>query len=165
MHDSEQNHYDVLNLPLTVSTHHSITERDLRLAYRRALLRHHPDKSKTPVTAVANYTVDQITMAYKILSDPVAGAEYRKRHVLHRRSNISATEISTLSCETSDLDDLDFDEQDMAWYRGCRCGKDKAFSISEQELESYADEGELVTACQGCSLWLKVTFAKAEDER
>lgn len=66
--------------------------------------------------------------------------------------------------ETVDLDDMGYDEKEQMWYRGCRCGKDGAYVITEEELELNAEYGETITPCQGCSLWLRVTFAVADDD-
>lgn len=43
----------------------------MKTAYHRALLRHHPDKC-----SIDSYTVDQITTAYRVLSDPRLRTEY-----------------------------------------------------------------------------------------
>lgn len=50
------------------------------------------------------------------------------------------------------------------WKRACRCGSIPAFVVTEAELEKSADEGELVTGCKGCSLWLKVMFTVDDDD-
>lgn len=99
-------HYEILNLPFP---HQGLSKQALKLAYHKALLKHHPDKS--PSTAVPNlddlpstpppaagststkkngnldaytYTIDQITTAYKTLSSPFHRAEYDRTLLLSR---------------------------------------------------------------------------------
>ncbi|KAL2040105.1 hypothetical protein N7G274_007008 [Stereocaulon virgatum] len=136
---------------------------DIKLAYRRALLLHHPDKS-TPSQKpeCSNPTIDQITIAYKTLTDPVARSEYDRLLSLKSTTGLSA-QVSHPGLETVDLDELLYDDARETWYRSCRCGKERAYTITEEELEINTEYGELVTGCQGCSLWLRVTFAVAED--
>ena len=80
---------------------------------------------------------------------------------------MSATQQSP-GLETVDLDDMNFaagdDDGGGIYWRGCRCGEAMAYEIHEKELEAYAEEGEIVTGCQGCSLWLRVLFASIEDD-
>jgi len=55
------------------------------------------------------------------------------------------------------------------WYRGCRCGRERGYMVSEGDLEEAVGngerkgEGEVVVGCVGCSLWVRVTFAVAEE--
>lgn len=159
-----QNHYEVLALPSSPSTSKNLTDQDIRLAYRRALLLHHPDKSPPSLISppTPKYTIDAITLAYKTLINPGTRSEYDL-------SLTSSSAIRTPSqpshpgLETVDLDDMGYDEKEQMWYRRCRCGKDGAYVITEEELELNAEYGETITPCQGCSLWLRVTFAVAED--
>lgn len=65
--------------------------------------------------------------------------------------------------ETSDLDDLTFDPDDLTWSKNCRCGNEKGFLVFEKDLAENAEYGELITGCVGCSLWLKVTFSMIDD--
>jgi diphthamide biosynthesis protein 4 len=64
--------------------------------------------------------------------------------------------------DTVDLDDLIFDEGKELWTRGCRCGDDAGFVVTEAELELNAEDGELIIGCRGCSLWLRVLFGVEE---
>ncbi len=161
-----QNHYEVLALPSNPSASKDLTDRDIRLAYRRALLLHHPDKSRPSLTSppTSQYTIDAITLAYKTLISPSARSEYDRSLIT---SSSSASRIpnrpSHPGLETVDLDDMGYDEKEQMWYRRCRCGRDGVYVITEEELELNAEYGETITPCQGCSLWLRVTFAVAED--
>lgn len=160
-------HYKVLGLP-SPYVDNDLTPHDIKLAYRRALLHYHPDKSRIQVLENAKptaprYTVDQIADAYKTLIDPKRRFEYDSSLRLVSPSTGLTSERSHLGLETMDLDDLAFDEEHNIWYRSCRCGNEKGFLIGEEELERDAEHGEVITGCRGCSLWLRVTFAMAED--
>ncbi|KAH0563319.1 hypothetical protein GP486_002112 [Trichoglossum hirsutum] len=147
---------------------------DIRLAYRRALLLHHPDKSnasnRSQNSRKDKYTIDQITSAYKILSNPVTRAEYDRLlslepstafHPLNRPKGFGDSFRSGL--ETVDLDDLEFDGNRGVWYRSCRCGDERGFLVSENQLAEEANNGEIIAGCQGCSLWLRIQFEVLEE--
>lgn len=161
----EQDHYEILALPSVQSSRKQLAEQDVKLAYRRALLLHHPDKSAPETTnpPTTKPTIDQITTAYKTLIDPTARSEYDRLLALQSPSTGLSSQASHPGLETVDLDDLLYDEAQGIWYRGCRCRKERAYVVTEEELENNAECGELVAGCQGCSLWLRVTFAVAED--
>ena len=155
----DQDHYAVLDLSTKTQ---SLDEKAVKLAYRHALLLHHPDKS-SPACPNSKPSVDQITIAYKTLVDPVARSEYDRLRTLKSFTTTNGPRTSHPGLETVDLDDLSYDDVQGIWYRSCRCGKDRAFVVTQEELESNVDCGEIVAGCQGCSLWLQITFALAED--
>ncbi|GAB7345354.1 hypothetical protein MBLNU457_3706t1 [Dothideomycetes sp. NU457] len=168
-----EDYYDVLGLRHRRADA-LLTANDIKQAYRRALLRHHPDKSvehaqvsKGWSPSGAAYTVDQITAAFKTLSDPAARADYDRKLSLHNHeaaaSGRSSEETKYFSgLDIVDLDDLEYDETTATWWRGCRCGQQRGFIVTEDELAEDAQHGELVTGCRGCSLWLKILF-QADD--
>ncbi|KAL4902238.1 Diphthamide biosynthesis protein 4 [Aspergillus multicolor] len=169
--------YEILNLPFPST---GLTKQQLKLAYHKALLKHHPDKA--PAVAKENIpaydanpaqkptgqkiTIDAITTAYKTLSDPVQRAEY-DRVLRLDRSRLSAGDKSGngtvfhTGLEVVDLEDLDCDENDeeAVWHRGCRCGDERGFLVSEGDLEREVESGEIVVGCRGCSLYMKILFA------
>lgn len=166
---SSCDHYEVLGLPNSMSGRH-ITTQDIKQAYRWALLRHHPDKlnnlkppgtSGLPSSAGAEkYTIDDISRAYKVLSDSRARAEFDRILRLQQQSPQGKVAKFTpqTGLEAVDLDDLDFDDTQNIWYRGCRCGDERGFVVTEEELERDAEREEVATGCRGCSLWLKVLY-------
>ncbi|OJD10218.1 hypothetical protein ACJ73_09885 [Blastomyces percursus] len=239
---STTTHYSILNIPYPPP--HRLLKPDVKLAYHRALLKHHPDKShtassnpaKTPTASIAfktngpstgsnsnsqddsdrettstssittetsnpagtskvspplprasqlRYTIDQITMAYKVLSDPLARAQYdRSLRLLgingNRHGNGHGNDEGTpfrTGMEVFDLDDMqmadsafspdsstnsDENSNGGTWYHSCRCGEERGFVVLEEELEREAERGEVVVGCRGCSLWAKVMFAVDE---
>lgn len=75
-----------------------------------------------------------------------------------------------------DLEDLseDGNEDGGVWFRGCRCGDERGFLVTEEDLERGVDaenegkgttgRGEVVVGCRGCSLWVRVVFAVQDDD-
>ncbi|KAK3329019.1 CSL zinc finger protein [Apodospora peruviana] len=163
-------------------------EQFIKRAYRRALLSHHPDKQQTkngahpqpPLSpassssssAVRRFTVDQISQAFAILSNPSQRAEYDRQLLLVQQQNnsnpnsLSGGKLFQTGIETVDLDDLSFDDsaKEVCWYRSCRCGNPRGYLIPEADLEEAADLGELMVGCADCSLWLRVHFAVVDDD-
>lgn len=180
-------YYQILNLPFTGSTT-EFPKHQIKLAYHKALLKHHPDKAGavaqedgligTATHALSGstdqrlYTIDEITTSYKTLSDPVLRAEYDRTLRLDRVKTAEREKTGDVfhtGLEIVDLEDLACDEVDegesasIFWYRGCRCGDEKGFSVTENDLEREAEHGEIVIGCRGCSLWLKILFAVEDD--
>lgn len=151
-----------------------------------------PQESTSPPTIYppAAATIDEITEAYRVLGNASERAKYdvelRKwktmnNHLHHHHNNQHQHQADVIittrhtGMEIVDLEDLDFEvgglenEKDATatgniWKRACRCGSIPAFVVTEAELEKSADEGELVTGCKGCSLWLKVMFTVDDDD-
>jgi diphthamide biosynthesis protein 4 len=156
--DDTPDYYTVLNLA-TRKLDPSLSPTEVKAAYKRALLQHHPDKvkSKSPSSGI---TVDSIALAYKILSSPALKTEYDLGLQTSRPKDDD--KVFRTGLDTVDLDDLIFDEGKELWTRGCRCGDDAGFVVTEAELELNAEDGELIIGCRGCSLWLRVLFGVEE---
>ncbi|KAI9745566.1 MAG: hypothetical protein M1818_001100 [Claussenomyces sp. TS43310] len=67
---SEVNPYEVLGL------HVSATANDVKSAYRKAALKHHPDKAPDHLKSTAHSTFQNIALAYAVLSDPQRRRRY-----------------------------------------------------------------------------------------
>jgi len=157
-------HYEVLALPPPHSRAPTPNQAAIKSAYHRALLNHHPDKSH-PATNNARYTVDEITIAYRVLGDITTRTSYDQSLLISARK-ISKLDVDGASvCEVVDLDELTYDDHEHVWYRGCRCGQEKGFKVTEEELQNATDEGErgVVTGCGGCSLWIRVLFGVVDQ--
>lgn len=176
---STANHYRTLGLSNTPNGQ-SLVPQDVKLAYRRALLAHHPDKAAglpTPAPSprqppaarpVPAPTVDQITLAYKVLSDPALRREHDRELSLSRNNTSRKGEgwlgEAAIGLEAVDLDDLEYDEEEGIWYRSCRCGQARGFAVTEAELEKEEQTGLVVVGCRGCSLSLMVGFGVVEAD-
>ncbi|KAL2841277.1 CSL zinc finger-domain-containing protein [Aspergillus pseudoustus] len=190
-------YYEILSLSFPST---SLSKQQLKVAYHKALLKNHPDKASSAIardltsppastTTLPSYnnpstttsssspphkpvTVDQITIAYKTLSDPALRAEYDRSLRLDRTRVAEREKTGTVfhtGLEVVDLEDLACDDGSGAdgeavWYRGCRCGDERGFLVSETDLEREAEHGEVVVGCRGCSLYMKVLFAVQDDD-
>lgn len=166
-------HYKTLGL-LHRRADSTLIAQDFKQAYRKALLQHHPDKAaetsgqqeKVEPAHPPKYTVDQISVAFKTLSDPTAKAEYDRKQALgqikDQHDSRSDSQVFYSGLDTVDLDDLEYDDASNTWSRACRCGQERGYLVTEHELEKHALEGELFTGCRGCSLWLKILFGVEE---
>jgi curved DNA-binding protein CbpA len=182
--------YEVLNIPFLDSAP-VLSKQQIKLAYHRALLKHHPDKAsaalashaKPPVLSstradhasvgTRTYTIDEITKAYQTLSDPALRGAYDRTLRLQRLrtgEKLKDADVFHTGLEVVDLEDMNYEEAlesrgaGAYWYRSCRCGDEQGFIVTEDELEREAQHGEIVIGCQGCSLWMKVLFAVADDQ-
>ena len=157
--DLAQNHYRVLGLsfPTQVSSH------DIKAAYRRALLLNHPDKSGLETTSSrSTFTVDQIAWAYQVLSNPSSRKAFDETLTAVSASSLPTKTKPLTGLDTLDLDDLDYDKSSSIWFHSCRCGSQKGYIITEEDLEREADHGEVIMGCKGCSLHILVTFALSD---
>ncbi|KAK5990353.1 Diphthamide biosynthesis protein 4 [Cladobotryum mycophilum] len=151
-------HYEVLGLTPALLDSQDDPSILIKQAYRRALLRHHPDKA-------APNPLDQIGQAFSTLSSPRQRSEYDAHQRLSRATANTSDQIRfQTGVENVDLDDLEFDEDGDRWYRSCRCGNDRGYSFQEDDLVEVEHEGVLMVGCQDCSLWLKVHFAVMQED-
>ena len=163
-------YYSILGLSFAPS-HNTLTASDIKTAYHRTLLLHHPDKANsTPspkeTTRGTRPSVDTITAAYKTLSTPHLRREH-DQDLLLRQSNPQRNEDFRTGVEDVDLDDLAYDSAQGLWTRGCRCGQERGFVVTEKMLEEADVEGlhDVRVGCLGCSLWLNVGFGVDEGEQ
>ncbi|KAJ4860785.1 CSL zinc finger domain-containing protein [Trichoderma breve] len=168
---SSPSHYEILGLTPTLLNSQHDPSTLIKQAYRRALLRHHPDKAAAATPSVSLsasspsqlYTIDQITQAFTILSSPRQRSTYDANLRLTRANGDGSEARFQTGIENVDLDDLQFDEGEERWYRSCRCGNDRGYSFQESDLEEVEHEGVLMVGCHDCSLWLKVHFAVVDE--
>lgn len=161
--DDTPDYYTILNLA-TRKLDPSLSPSEVKAAYKRALLQHHPDKSKsTSSPKSSGITVDSIALAYKILSSQALKSEYDFGLQTSRPKDDDNDKVFRTGLDTVDLDDLTFNESKEIWTRGCRCGDDAGFVVTEAELDLNAEDGELIIGCRGCSLWLRVLFGVEES--
>jgi|SRR5882757_2374499 len=173
----QHTHYDVLQLPRTRHGEGdaSLLKEDIKTAYRRALLVHHPDKAahsntnpfkpsirpqKTPT-----YSIDDIVLAYEILLDPEKRAAYDRtleQDAKCKETGTNNDKDTHIGLEDFDLEDLKYDEIKNIWTKSCRCGNEEGYMLTESDLENESLAGEIYVGCRGCSLFIKVLFALDE---
>jgi diphthamide biosynthesis protein 4 len=170
----EENLYDVLGLPRPSSTP-TFSPSQIKIAFRRTLLKHHPDKAsrllKEPSSVSnervaggpARYDVDTICLARDILLDPARRKEYDMELAQTFKAQLGiglSVDSHPTELETLDLDDMTYDESIGTWSKTCRCGNSKAYEISEEDLiiASTEDGREVLVGCGGCSLFVRVVF-------
>lgn len=166
-----EDYYTILNLS-TRKFDPTLTPAEVKAAYKRALLQHHPDKTPSKTAAAQNpssgdrrtaITIDSIALAYKILSSPSLKSSYDAGlRTSNNATNEDDDKVFRTGLDSVDLDDLVFDEAGEVWTRACRCGDDRGFVVTEGELEGNLEDGELIVGCRGCSLWLRVLFGVEE---
>ncbi|KAL2427334.1 hypothetical protein ABEF95_011824 [Exophiala dermatitidis] len=161
-------HYDVLSLSRH-RTRDSLSNDEVKAAYRRALLLHHPDKifqsgaaSKlSNARPVPLYSIDEIVVAYEVLADPERRAAYDQALIQEEASG-GCDRGTHIGVESYDLEDLPYDEANNIWYRHCRCGDERGYILTEADLEKESEQREVYVGCRGCSLFIKVLFELAE---
>lgn len=181
------NHYETLGLAGPGTGTPPATVEQVKAAYRRALLRFHPDKlsvaERSEVSSAFSgsghaqvprvVTIDEIRRAHEVLSTPSLRREYDRQLLTAssaRRSGAGTASQQTTELELVDLDDMHFDEKDGVYYRACRCGNARGFAVLEDDLAD-ADAapaecavGEVLLECPDCSHHLRVTFSFLDDE-
>ncbi|EGO53662.1 hypothetical protein NEUTE1DRAFT_74476, partial [Neurospora tetrasperma FGSC 2508] len=138
---------------------------------------HPPPKTKKPIS----YTIDQISLAYTTLSSPTLRTQYDaslRRLAASSRTHPTTTlgkgnvvEDFQTGIDTIDLDDMVFvpsysnnGKEKDTWYRPCRCGNERGFALTEEDLEENADLGEVLVQCADCTIWLRVCYVVAEND-
>jgi diphthamide biosynthesis protein 4 len=165
---SEPTLYDILQLQ---PSRRFIDPVELKLAYRRALLHYHPDKKHASPLTKSNtfdsitshgFSVDQITKAYKVFSSTKEKAIYDKNLERgNRDSSTSSKANQHAGVDTFDLEELDYADDTDTWSRTCKCGHERAYTLSGRDLESASEQGEICVQCAGCSLFIRVLFETA----
>lgn len=167
------NLYEILDLP-SPWTGIACSAEDIKAGYRRALFKHHPDKAaslgvrgaETAVDASGRrdeetrLSVDDITLARSVLLDPVQRREYDRHLQLRAAGNqVGLARAPTgTGLEVVDLEEMHFSEARNGYVRGCRCGNEVGFQVTEDELEKEAEHGEIMVSCPGCSLTVRILF-------
>ena len=158
--------YAILSLSPPAQGHAPPSVQRIKEAYHRALILHHPDKSRRAAPSASNEarpTVDEITLAFNTLRDENLRRAYDRQCLISNGTEFGhkPAEAQLSGIETVDLDDMLYDEGRKTFSRSCRCGKEQGFHVEETQLEASEDVGEILVGCQGCSLWIKIVFAVA----
>lgn len=182
--NKDVNHYEVLGLPApSIATKATPpSQQDIKAAYRRALLVHHPDKAPAspqrgggrqkstkppdPTSAPPRFTVDAIREAYQTLSTPSLRRECDRRLQSQARTSGTAgmRPSQTTELDVLDLGDMNFNTKTTEYTSACRCGNRKGFCISEEEL-TEVDGTEVLLECPDCSHHVRVCFEIEEEDQ
>lgn len=117
---------------------------EVKQAYRKALLNNHPDKNGSHM---ARFTIDDVNRAYRQVIDS-------------EQPHHSTESIPVSFNELVDLGEFDFDGKYFC--RKCRCGA-TGYTLTEDDLEANGDADEIAVQCNGCSIWILVQYAIAEN--
>lgn len=149
--DAQQHHdyYDLLSL----SSNASISE--VKTAYHRALLLHHPDKqhSREPLKqGRTRYDIDLLKRAFETLANSEERAKY---DALRSQRSIGPRPAQVVSLE----DFTDLDDGLGTWLYRCRCSG--AYIITERDMES----GQHLVGCSSCSevVWIGYELVEGDE--
>lgn len=183
--DHEPTHFEILSISARSLDGQDPAEQGeiVKKAYRRALLKHHPDKQPqtsaeddafSSASREQHFTVDQITEAYNVLSDKQKRQKYTRTLRAQTKATFSARTSTnrrpsrksktTIEVETVDLDDLSWSGKRRMYYRACQgCGKARGFTLREDDIDDENEDYELTIECSGCDKVLTVTIPALTD--
>jgi diphthamide biosynthesis protein 4 len=122
------------------------SQEEVKRAYHRALLRHHPDKKGAEDSGLTQTAIDTLREAFQMLSSPSSRQIYDQT----LKSSLSSSQTPKTVPRPANVVSLDdFKEvrrgDSSTWTYTCRCGG--TFVISEQLLD---DDIHLI-GCDSCS--------------
>lgn len=143
----EHDFYTILDLKPDASL------QEIKTAYRKALLEHHPDKSAKSVKSAKSSTtapsqlqkdLDIIRLAYITLSNQPSRQEYDDSRTAHADN---AEKMGPRPSNIVSLDDFEEKEVEdgIQWTYSCRCGGH--FTLTEELLERDVH----LVICDSCS--------------
>lgn len=103
-------HYEVLGLKPDAT----VTDKEIRRAYKKLSLRHHPDKNLAENSAKAEGNFRELTEAYEVLSDPGKRKAY-DAEILSERKVASGPEFHRARSVAEDVsgEDEDFYRKEL----------------------------------------------------
>lgn len=127
-------HYDVLGIPKTASSE------DVRKAWKRMTLRHHPDRPGGSVE-----TSQAIQEAYHVLSDPKRRKDYDQRlqsSAEKARATPQSAESLAEEAEEDKVDDAEFSQKlrDLEEKLAAREKQERDAQAKHKEVERKKDE-------------------------
>lgn len=123
------------------------------------MLRHHPDKRRSPHTPDRDVNVALIQQAYHVLSSPPSRAAYNASRAEARTAG-GPRPAQVISLE--EFAESEGDAEQTVWRYPCRCGG--TYVVREEQLE----DGQHLIGCNSCSevVWIGYEVAdEAEDNK
>ena len=161
----------VVDLYQVLSISRDASRADIKAAYHRALLTHHPDKQKIsnstqdlgadiPYSEASsqNPSVSDIRHAYAILSDHATRLNHNAE-LAFAAQNGSSSRVSGSQrpAEVVSLEEFEFLENEQVYTHSCRCGS--LYRVSEFQLDADTH----LIGCQGCSEVIWVGYEAVEE--
>ena len=138
----------------------SATATEIKLAYHRALLLHHPDKQHLNGLSAgdANGTAQDVDIgliqqAYTTLSS----SSLRQAYDAKRAASAGPRPAQVVSLEEFD-EEAEVGGDGSAWTYACRCGGKYVIRETDMERDQH------LIGCSGCSEVVWVGYEVAEDE-
>ncbi|KAJ7099581.1 hypothetical protein B0H15DRAFT_944985 [Mycena belliarum] len=119
---------------------------EIKAAYRRALLRAHPDKNLASAALLVD--IASIQEAYRVLSTPALRAQHDAR---------KCEPATPRPAQVISLEDFQEHAELDCWSHSCRCGG--VYKINGEEMEN----GQHLVPCTSCSEIIWVGYELAED--
>ncbi|KZT40122.1 DnaJ-domain-containing protein, partial [Sistotremastrum suecicum HHB10207 ss-3] len=133
--------YELLSISRTASIE------EIKQAYRRTLLRHHPDRQR----GSSAFDASLLKRAYQTLVSPASRALYD--------ASLGKTELRGPESRPAQVVSLEeFEERGTGWTYRCRCGGQ--YELSEREIESETH----VVGCDGCSETIWAGYEVVEEQ-
>ncbi|KAJ3750987.1 DnaJ domain-containing protein [Lentinula detonsa] len=136
--------YKVLALARTASAE------EIKIAYHRALIAHHPDKNTSRQVTIHIATIKE---AYEVLSSPALRAMYDGK-LQQKTGAFGPRPAQSVSLEDFEEDPID----ETVWTYPCRCGAN--YRITENDMDNNVH----LVGCSGCSelVWVGFELAKSD---
>ena len=146
---TDPDYYAVLSLATSASP------TEIKSAYHRALLLHHPDKRNTVSSGTEVVDISLLKRAFTTLSAP----DLREKYDASRNSRPSGPRpAQVISLEEFD-EHAGENTDDLYWTYDCRCGG--IYRISEADME----KDQHLIGCNSCSevVWVGYEVAESDD--
>ncbi|GJE89470.1 DnaJ and zf-CSL domain-containing protein [Phanerochaete sordida] len=145
---AEPDYYAVLSLETSAST------AEIKAAYHRALLLHHPDKQLAPDRREDALDLDTLKRAFVTLSTTELRTKYDTARSKPRPGPRPAQVVSLEEFTVHEDENLD----DIIWSYDCRCGG--AYRITEQDME----KDQHLIGCNSCSEVVWAGYEMVDDD-
>ena len=145
---TEPDYYAVFSISTSASA------AEIKTAYHRALLSHHPDKQSNTARRDDAVELDLLRKAFATLSNPDLRIEYDSR----RANACSGPRPAHVVSLEEFTEHENGGPEEIFWSYDCRCGG--SYRITENDME----KGQHLIGCASCSEVVWVGFELVEDD-